>query len=127
MEQILTMPRHDGEPASDERAIARMIGDVWLSNLVAWATRRASATDVSSQLKLAARCWCVKFSATRVPPPAQVARHPARLTVCQAQGRRLRRANPTLITPQPTSASRVHRIVLQRGLAPNHAIADQAK
>jgi AcrR family transcriptional regulator len=55
MEQILTDAMHDGEPTADERAIARVIGDVWLSNLVAWVTRRASANDVSRQLELAAR------------------------------------------------------------------------
>jgi TetR/AcrR family transcriptional regulator, cholesterol catabolism regulator len=55
MEQMLTSAMHDGEPTSDERAIARVIGDVWLSNLVAWVTRRASANDVSRQLELAAR------------------------------------------------------------------------
>src|SRR6266704_4951744 len=55
MEQILTDPMHHGEPTADERAIARVIGDVWLSNLVAWVTRRASASDVSGQLELAAR------------------------------------------------------------------------
>src|SRR5215470_5170986 len=55
MEQMLTSAMHDGEPTSDERAIARVIGDVWLSNLVAWVTRRASASDVSRQLELAAR------------------------------------------------------------------------
>jgi AcrR family transcriptional regulator len=55
MEQILTDAMHPGEPTSDERAIARIIGDVWLSNLVAWVTRRASATDVTSHLDLAAR------------------------------------------------------------------------
>jgi len=55
MEQILTDAMHDGEPTSDERAIARIIGDVWLSNLVAWVTRRASATDVTGHLDLAAR------------------------------------------------------------------------
>jgi hypothetical protein len=32
-----------------------VIGDVWLSNLVAWVTRRASANDVASHLELAAR------------------------------------------------------------------------
>ena len=41
--------------AQNERAIARIIGDVWLSNLVAWVTRRASANDVASHLELAAR------------------------------------------------------------------------
>jgi len=55
MEHMLTRAMHDGEPTADEIAIARVIGDVWLSNLVAWVTRRASATDVSNQLELAAR------------------------------------------------------------------------
>jgi TetR/AcrR family transcriptional regulator, cholesterol catabolism regulator len=55
MERMLTGAMHDGEPSADEIAIARVIGDVWLSNLVAWVTRRASASDVSNQLELAAR------------------------------------------------------------------------
>ena len=55
MEKILTGAMHDGEPTADERAIARVMGDVWLSNLVAWVTRRASANDVANQLDLAAR------------------------------------------------------------------------
>jgi TetR/AcrR family transcriptional regulator, cholesterol catabolism regulator len=55
MEQVLTKAMHDGEPSADDRAIARVIGDVWLSNLVAWVTRRASADDVSNQIELAAR------------------------------------------------------------------------
>jgi TetR/AcrR family transcriptional regulator, cholesterol catabolism regulator len=55
MEQMLTSAMHDGEPSADDQAIARIIGDVWLSNLVAWVTRRASATDVSNHLELAAR------------------------------------------------------------------------
>ena len=55
MERILTGAMHEGEPTADEIAIARVIGDVWLSNLVAWVTRRASADDVSRQLELAAR------------------------------------------------------------------------
>ncbi len=55
MEQMLTSAMHDGEPSPDDQAIARIIGDVWLSNLVAWVTRRASATDVSNHLELAAR------------------------------------------------------------------------
>ena len=55
MEQVLTKAMHDGEPVGDDRAIARVIGDVWLSNLVAWVTRRASADDVSNHLELAAR------------------------------------------------------------------------
>jgi AcrR family transcriptional regulator len=55
MEQLLTRVMHEGEPTADEQAIARVIGDVWLSNLVAWVTRRASADDVASHLELAAR------------------------------------------------------------------------
>jgi TetR/AcrR family transcriptional regulator, cholesterol catabolism regulator len=55
MEEILTKAMHEGEPTADERAIARVIGDVWLSNLVAWVTRRASANDVANHLELAAR------------------------------------------------------------------------
>ena len=55
MEDMLTKAMHDGEPSSDDKAIARVIGDVWLSNLVAWVTRRASADDVSTRLELAAR------------------------------------------------------------------------
>jgi TetR/AcrR family transcriptional regulator, cholesterol catabolism regulator len=55
VEQVLTKAMHDGEPSGDDKAIARVIGDVWLSNLVAWVTRRASADDVSNHLELAAR------------------------------------------------------------------------
>jgi AcrR family transcriptional regulator len=55
MESIFTRAMHDGEPSADERATARIIGDVWLSNLVAWVTRRASADDVINHLELAAR------------------------------------------------------------------------
>ena len=55
MERMFTRAMHDGEPSADDMAIARVIGDVWLSNLVAWVTRRASADDVSNHLELAAR------------------------------------------------------------------------
>src|SRR5579864_188100 len=55
MESMFTRAMHDGEPTADDKAIARVIGDVWLSNLVAWVTRRASADDVSNHLELAAR------------------------------------------------------------------------
>jgi AcrR family transcriptional regulator len=55
MEQMFTRAMHEGEPSADDMAIARVIGDVWLSNLVAWVTRRASADDVSNHLELAAR------------------------------------------------------------------------
>ena len=52
MEEMFTRAMHDGEPTADDRAKARVIGDVWLSNLVAWVTRRASAADVANRLEL---------------------------------------------------------------------------
>ena len=55
MEDMFTRAMHDGEPTADDRAKARVIGDVWLSNLVAWVTRRASANDVVNHLDLASR------------------------------------------------------------------------
>lgn len=55
MERMLTKAMHAGEPSADDTAIARIIGDVWLSNLVAWVTRRASADDVTNHLELATR------------------------------------------------------------------------
>lgn len=55
MERMFTRAMHDGEPTPDEVAVARVLGDVWMSSLVRWVTRRASASDVSTQLELAAR------------------------------------------------------------------------
>jgi AcrR family transcriptional regulator len=55
MVRMFTKAMHDGEPSADDIAIARVIGDVWLANLIAWVTRRSSADDVSSHLELAAR------------------------------------------------------------------------
>ena len=55
MVRMLTRALHEGEPTPDEAAIVRIIGDVWLSNLVAWVTRRASANDVSEHLELAVK------------------------------------------------------------------------
>jgi TetR/AcrR family transcriptional regulator, cholesterol catabolism regulator len=55
MERMFTNAMHSGEPSADDIAIARVIGDVWLSNLVRWVTRRAPADDVTHHLELAAR------------------------------------------------------------------------
>jgi TetR/AcrR family transcriptional regulator, cholesterol catabolism regulator len=55
MKDILTRAMHEGDPSPDDVAVARILGDVWLSNLVAWVTRRASANDVANHLELAAR------------------------------------------------------------------------
>src|SRR3954452_3405012 len=55
MEQMFAKAMSDGEPTAENLAIARVIGDVWLSNLVAWVTRRASASDVAARLELTVR------------------------------------------------------------------------
>ncbi|GIE94322.1 cholesterol catabolism transcriptional regulator KstR [Paractinoplanes rishiriensis] len=64
MEDMVTRAMHDGEPTADDRAKARVIGDVWLSNLVAWVTRRASANDVVNHLELATRLLLQAEAAT---------------------------------------------------------------
>ncbi|MGC4963075.1 cholesterol catabolism transcriptional regulator KstR [Gordonia sp. DT218] len=45
----------NGEPGEEDLAIARVLSDVWMSNLVQWLTRRASATDVTNRLELTVR------------------------------------------------------------------------
>ena len=55
MDAMFARAMSDGEPTEDQYHIARVISDVWLSNLLAWLTRRASATDVSKRLDLAMR------------------------------------------------------------------------
>ena len=63
----------DGEPTEDQYHIARVISDVWLSNLLAWLTRRASATDVSKRLDLAVR---LLIGDTERRPSARLSRRP---------------------------------------------------
>src|SRR5246500_2929363 len=53
MDSMFARAMSDGEPTEEQYHIARVISDVWLSNLLAWLTRRASATDVSKRLDLA--------------------------------------------------------------------------
>jgi AcrR family transcriptional regulator len=55
IERTFTKALHEGDPTDEDRAIARVIGDVWLSNLVAWVTRRSSASDVAERLELTVR------------------------------------------------------------------------
>ncbi|GAA5048411.1 cholesterol catabolism transcriptional regulator KstR [Nocardia callitridis] len=52
MDRVFARAMNDGDPDERQLAIARVISDVWLSNLVAWLTRRASATDVTERLEL---------------------------------------------------------------------------
>jgi TetR/AcrR family transcriptional regulator, cholesterol catabolism regulator len=55
MDSMFARAMSDGEPTEDQYHIARVISDVWLSNLLALLIRRASATDVSKRLDLAVR------------------------------------------------------------------------
>lgn len=55
MDSMFARAMSDGDPTEEQYHIARVISDVWLSNLLAWLTRRASATDVAKRLDLAVR------------------------------------------------------------------------
>lgn len=52
MDRLFVRAMTEGEPTEEQYAVARVISDVWLSNLVAWLTRRSSATDVAKRLEL---------------------------------------------------------------------------
>lgn len=43
------------DPTDEDIAVLRIIADVWMANLVAWVTRRASASDVASRMELSVR------------------------------------------------------------------------
>lgn len=49
---MMTSNDPDAQPTAHELAVARVISDVWMSNLVQWLTRRASATDVTNRMEL---------------------------------------------------------------------------
>ena len=53
--RMLTRAMHPGqtELTDDDIAIARVIGDVWLSALVGWVTGRTSAADTAAQMEKA--------------------------------------------------------------------------
>lgn len=52
IDRIIARAMADGEPTPVQLSIARVVSDVWMSNLVAWLTRRASAADVQERLQL---------------------------------------------------------------------------
>lgn len=52
MDSLFARAMSDGIPTEDQLQVARVVSDVWLSNLVAWLTRRSSATDVAQRLEL---------------------------------------------------------------------------
>lgn len=52
MEAMFAKAMRIDEPTEHDRAVFHLIADVWMANLVAWVTRRASAADVASRLEL---------------------------------------------------------------------------
>lgn len=52
VDRIIARAMASGEPTELQLSIARVISDVWMSNLVAWLTRRATAADVQHRLQL---------------------------------------------------------------------------
>ncbi|HZC70816.1 MAG TPA: cholesterol catabolism transcriptional regulator KstR [Jatrophihabitans sp.] len=52
MDRMIARALTDAEPTEEQLAISRVISDVWMANLVAWVTRRASANDVADRLEL---------------------------------------------------------------------------
>jgi TetR/AcrR family transcriptional regulator, cholesterol catabolism regulator len=55
MDRMIARALTDEEPSEEQLAISRVISDVWMANLVAWVTRRASANDVADRLELTIR------------------------------------------------------------------------
>ncbi|MGH3438286.1 MAG: cholesterol catabolism transcriptional regulator KstR [Sciscionella sp.] len=55
MERMFAKAMGKDEPSIEDSAIFRVVADVWMANLVAWVTRRASATDVADRVDLAVR------------------------------------------------------------------------
>ena len=52
MDRIIARAIAEGPPDEVQLSIARVISDVWMSNLVSWLTRRSTAADVSNRLGL---------------------------------------------------------------------------
>jgi AcrR family transcriptional regulator len=55
MEAMFAKAMGIDEPTEHDRAVFHLIADVWMANLVAWVTRRASAADVANRLALSVR------------------------------------------------------------------------
>jgi TetR/AcrR family transcriptional regulator, cholesterol catabolism regulator len=63
LSQALGPPR-PGSPWRDTNDISRVIGDVWMANLMAWLTHRTSAGDVADRLELTVRLLLDRSTAT---------------------------------------------------------------
>jgi AcrR family transcriptional regulator len=52
MENMFAQAMGITDPSEADRDIFHVVADVWMANLVAWVTRRASAADVANRLEL---------------------------------------------------------------------------
>lgn len=52
MENMFAKAMGIDDPTDHDRDVFHVIADVWMANLVAWVTRRASAADVAKRLEL---------------------------------------------------------------------------
>ena len=55
MESMFTRAMSEEEPTDEQKAIARVIGDVWLSALVGWVTGRTNAVETGQQIEVAVK------------------------------------------------------------------------
>ncbi|HWD04957.1 MAG TPA: cholesterol catabolism transcriptional regulator KstR [Amycolatopsis sp.] len=55
MEDMFAQAMGIAEPTESDRDVFHVVADVWMANLVAWVTRRASAADVANRLELSVR------------------------------------------------------------------------
>lgn len=55
MEDMFATAMGKKEPTEHDRSIFHLIADVWMANLIAWVSRRASASDVHHRLELSVR------------------------------------------------------------------------
>jgi TetR/AcrR family transcriptional regulator, cholesterol catabolism regulator len=55
MERMFLTAMRNDDPTDEDIAVLRIVADVWLANLVAWVTRRVSATEVTDRLELGVR------------------------------------------------------------------------
>lgn len=52
LDAMLARAMSNREPNDEQLAVARVISDVWLSNMVAWVSGRSSAAEVAGRLEL---------------------------------------------------------------------------
>lgn len=55
MNDMFVRAMSDGQPTDEHYLRARVIADVWMSNLLAWLNRRASISDITTQVDFVVR------------------------------------------------------------------------